>query len=49
MKLIIYYIFKIDIYPENLLNINRKIFGFIKKLLLIFNKKFIEFILIILE
>jgi hypothetical protein len=47
MELIIDNILKIDIYLEDLLNIDEEVFRFIKELLLIFNKKFIKFILII--
>ena len=47
MELIIDNILEIDIYSEDLLGIDGEVFGFIKELLLIFNKEFMEFILII--
>ena len=47
MKLIIDSILEIDIYSEDLLDIDGEVFGFIEELLLIFNEEFMEFILII--
>jgi hypothetical protein len=49
MESIIYNIFEIDIYLESLFDIDGKVFGFVKELLLILDKKLIEFILMIRE
>jgi hypothetical protein len=49
MESIIYSIFKIDIYPESLLDIGGEVFGFVEELLLILDKELMEFILTIRE